>query len=142
MAAKIAAAVNLSDSILNRRLQGSCDPAQWWFCISSKAFDCWLSFGLICYRLKFLNDADEFQESNLTMPKNACHLLEFNTEIVLSGAYLTDFFVLLLEKRTPDLGRFCVLQPDLIEQKEISTLFQMHFKLLRFFCSGRDTTTD
>ena len=41
-----------------------------------------------------------------------------------------------------DFGRFCVLQPDLFEQKEISNLFQMHFKLLRFFCSGRDTTTD
>ena len=41
-----------------------------------------------------------------------------------------------------DLGRFCVLQPDLIEKKEISSFFQMHFKLLRFFCSGQDTKTD
>ena len=41
-----------------------------------------------------------------------------------------------------DLGRFCVLQPDLIEQKEISILFQMHFKLQRFFCSGQDTKAD
>ena len=40
-----------------------------------------------------------------------------------------------------DLGRFCVLQPDLIEKKEISSFFQMHFKLLRFFCSGQDTKT-
>ena len=43
---------------------------------------------------------------------------------------------------THDLGRFCVLQPDLIEQKEISILFQMHFKLQRFFCSGQDTKAD
>ena len=28
-----------------------------------------------------------------------------------------------------DLGRICVLQPDLIEQKEISSLIQIHFKL-------------
>ena len=44
--------------------------------------------------------------------------------------------------RSHDLGRFCVLQPDLIEQKEISILFQMHFKLQRFFCSGQDTKAD
>ena len=44
--------------------------------------------------------------------------------------------------KSHDLGRFCVLQPDLIEQKEISILFQMHFKLQRFFCSGQDTKAD
>ena len=41
-----------------------------------------------------------------------------------------------------DLGGFCVLQPDSIEQKEISILIQMHFKLQRFFCSGQDTKAD
>ena len=41
-----------------------------------------------------------------------------------------------------NLRGFCVLQPDSIEQKEISILIQMHFKLQRFFCSGQDTKAD